>query len=104
LYRAQFLTMSLTSFTYSNVNFRKYGGERLVNVQGEVTNSSERAFNTAAFRINIFAQGVIAWTGVFKVRNLRKGQTRAFELALDGAAPGLAAKITKYEICFESGY
>ena len=96
--------MPLTSFTYSNVNFQKYDGDRLVNVQGEVTNGSEKNFNTAAFRINIFAQGAIAWTGVFKVRNLRKGQTRPFELALDGTAPGLAAKITKYEIFFESGY
>ena len=96
--------MSLIFFTYSNVNFQKYGGERLVNVQGEVTNGSEKNFNTAAFRLNIFAQGVIAWTGVFKIRNLRRGQTRPFELTLDGAAPGLAAKITKYEIFFESGY
>ena len=96
--------MSLTSFTYSNVDFKKYGDERLISVQGEVTNGSGKNFNTAAFRINIFAQGAVAWTGVFKVRNLRKGQTRPFELALDGTAPGLAAKITKYEIFFESGY
>lgn len=92
------------SFAFSDIEFKRYGGVKLIYARGELTNGSDKQYNTAAFRLNIYDGASIAWTGVLKIRGLRKGQTKPFELPLEGAEAGLEGKISKYEIFFESGY
>ncbi len=69
-----------------------------------MTNDAGKDYNTAAFKLSIFGKDTIIWTGTFKIRGLRKKQTKSFEVTLDQFDANLINTISRYEIVFEGGY
>ena len=96
--------MYQTNFFYRHISFKKLGTVPWVYVKGEITNNSRRDYNTAVFRMVIFSKDVAMWNGVIKIRNLKKKQTKFFELFMIGLEHRFIPKITKYDIYFERGY
>jgi hypothetical protein len=92
------------SFSFYNINFKRKGAGKWVFVQGEIQNESNRDYNTALFRLAVFDKSVLMWTGVIKITGFRKKQTRPFEILMEGLEYRSVSRISRHEICFESGY
>jgi hypothetical protein len=92
------------NFAYYNIIFEKKGTSSWIFAKGDISNNSSRNYNTAMFRLTLFAKTRLLWTGSFKIRSFRKGQMRPFEIILEKMDPSLVSSITKHEIYFESGY
>ncbi len=92
------------SFELLNVTFTKKGGGNWVFMNGEILNSSNRNYVSAVFRVSIFENNYLMWTGPVKVRNFRKRQARPFEVQLEKFGQEQVPRISRYEVFFESGY
>lgn len=54
--------------------------------------------------MSVFDKERLIWKGIVKIPGFRKGQTRRFELLLEGFRADLLGAVEKYEICFDGGY
>jgi hypothetical protein len=96
--------MQQGSFYFYNISFRRKGNGKWVFAQGEITNGSNKDFNTAVFRLITFDKNVLMWTGNIKIMGFRKRHTRPFELLMEGLDYRTIPAISRYDIYFESGY
>ncbi|MGD9014418.1 MAG: hypothetical protein PVI33_00085 [Candidatus Omnitrophota bacterium] len=94
----------MPGFLYRDVSLTRSGRKGWVFAKGEVSNNTAKNYQTAAFRFSLFAKDKIVWTGIFKIRGLRKGQAKPFEFHLEGLDYKEITTISKQEIFFESGY
>jgi hypothetical protein len=91
-------------FSYYNIHFDRKGGGIWVFAKGEITNNSNKDYNTAMFRLNLFEKKKILWSETFKIRGFRRRQTRPFELLLENLDYKAMSAISRYDIYFEGGY
>lgn len=91
-------------FSYYNISFDRKGRGPWVFAKGEVTNNSNKDYNTAVFRLSLSERKKLLWTGTFKVRGLKRRQTRAFELLMENLDYRTLSAIWRYDIYFEGGY
>ncbi len=96
--------MACGNFTYSQIVFKKYASTSLTYARGEITNNSSRDYNTAVFRLSVFDDKTLVWTGMVKIRGLRRRQSKTFQMTLDKADFNTGSKVIKCEICFETAY
>ena len=94
----------MLNFIYQNISFTTKGISAWVFITGEITNKTKNDYQTAAFRLNIFMQERLFWSGIFKIKNFKKNQTKPFEYLMDDFEPKNIPKITRHEIFFEAGY
>jgi hypothetical protein len=94
----------MPGFLYHNIRLERSGRKGWVFCKGEVSNNTAKDYQTAAFRFSLFAKDKLVWTGMFKIRGLRKGQRKPFEFHIQGLSYKLIPTISKQEIFFESGY
>lgn len=92
------------SFAYYNITFERKGTGSWVYAKGEIANNSGKDYNTALFRIVLFDKSLLLWSGALKVVDFRKGQTKYFELFMEGFDYRTVPSVTRYDIYFESGY
>lgn len=92
------------NFELINVNFARKGGGHWVFMNGDILNNSNRNYTSAVFRLSVFENKHLMWTGPLKVRNFKKRQTRPFEVQLENFAYESLPRISRYELFFESGY
>lgn len=91
-------------FTYNNVNFQKMPGSDIVMLKADVYNDVRKDFNTVALKVNLYSGVVMVWTGIVKIRNFKRKQTRPIEIMLEGIKAPTVEGVTKCDIVFESGY
>jgi len=91
-------------FSYYNVEFKRYGDGHLAYVHGDITNDSGKDYNTAAFKISVFGKDTIMWAGTFKIRGLKRKQTKSFQVTMEGFDASSLPAIARYEISFDGGY
>jgi hypothetical protein len=96
--------MSAANFDLLSVNFTKKGGGHWIFMSGEIANNSNKSYTSAVFRLSVFERSFLLWTGVIRVRNFRKRQTRPFDVLMEGLGREFMPRISRYEIFFESGY
>ena len=94
----------MLNFIYQNIGFTTKGRSAWVFIKGEITNKTKNDYQTAAFRLNIFKQENLFWSGIFKIKNFKRNQTKSFEHLMDDFKPKNIRKITRHEISFEAGY
>ena len=94
----------MINFIYQNITFPTKGRKAWMFAKGEVTNHSKIHFQTTVFRLNLFIQDRLFWSGIFKIKNFRNRQTKPFEILLEGVDPKKIRAISRYDIFFESGY
>ena len=94
----------MLNFIYQNISFTTKGRKTWVFMKGEITNKAKSDYHTAAFRLNIFIKDRIFWSGIFKIRNFKKNQTKSFEHLMQSFEPKNIRNITRHEIFFEAGY
>lgn len=91
-------------FAYYNISFEKKGSGTWAFAQGEIKNNTGKDFQLAGFRLILFNRNTLLWSGVVKMMDFRKEQTKYFEAFLEGLDHNTLPSITRYEISFESGY
>ena len=96
--------MSQATFSFYNISFKRKGTGKWVFAQGEITNESNKDYHTAVFHMSVFDKNILMWAGAIKIMGFRKKQTRPFEVLMEGLAHRAIPSISRYEICFESGY
>ncbi|MDD5730716.1 MAG: FxLYD domain-containing protein [Candidatus Omnitrophica bacterium] len=96
--------MAKAFFTFGNISLKNSYSGGWVAVQGDITNNSNKDFHTTVFRFSAFDKSVILWTGIIKIPGFRKGQTRSFELTMEGMRQETASSVARHEIYFEGGY
>ena len=87
-------------FYISNVSFNGFGSS--TTVTGNVKNNSNNNFYNASFVLKVFSKSYGMLTSLdFSVRNIQKGDTKAFEEIVTGLQP---VDIDRYEVTFKSSY
>ena len=95
----------MPNLEYHNVVIGKVKNADQIVVKGEISNYSEKAYNTVAVRIILFVKNVIIANTVFAVNGIPNGSTKAFERIIEDLVYSQIGKdITRYEIYTESCY
>ncbi len=95
----------MPNLEYHNITIGKVKNADQLVVKGEITNSSEKEYNTVAVRVILFVKNIIVANTVFTVNGLPNGSTRAFERNIEDLMYSQIGKdITRYEVYTESCY
>ncbi|GAX61700.1 hypothetical protein SCALIN_C27_0095 [Candidatus Scalindua japonica] len=87
-------------FYVGNVSFEGFGSS--TTVKGNIKNNSENDFYNASFVLKVFSKSYGMLTSLdFSVRNINKGDSKAFEEIITGIQP---VDIDRYEVTFKSSY
>jgi hypothetical protein len=90
-------------FTFSEITFERKS-KSWVLAKGDIRNISKKNYQTAMFKLTLFENDKLLWTGNIKVRGFRMGANKSFEYQLENIKLRDVKQISKYEIEFESGY
>lgn len=91
-------------FYFNNIAIKKYHTTNLIYITGDITNDSNKDYNTAAFRVSVCDDKTMVWTGVVKIRGFKKKQNKSFELPLENADFNEKSSAIKCEMCFDGGF
>ncbi|MCX5668957.1 MAG: FxLYD domain-containing protein [Candidatus Omnitrophica bacterium] len=95
----------MPNLEFHNVTIGKVKNADQIAVKGEISNFSDKAYNTVAVRIILFVNNTIIANTVFTVNGVPNGSTKAFERTIDELVYSQIGKdITRYEIYTESCY
>jgi low affinity Fe/Cu permease len=92
-------------FEYHNVKIEKVKNADQVLVRGEISNFSDKVYNTVAVRIILFVKTVIVANTVFAINGVANGSTKSFERVIEELMFSRIGKdVTRFEIYTESAY
>jgi hypothetical protein len=94
----------MLSYSTYNIQFKKHPVEDCVVVSGEIRNDTNKNYNTAVFRLQVFVGHECIGASLIKLRGFRSRATRDFEVLVEGVHRDLLSKIARCEILFESAY
>ena len=95
----------MINLQFFNIKIDKSKETKEVVVKGEVSNKSDRSYNTVAVRIILFVKNISIANVIVLVNGLSAGTTKEFEKTVEELQYDAIAKdITRYEIYTESAY
>ena len=95
----------MPNLEYHNVTIGKVKNADQIAVKGEISNYSDKGYNTVAVRIILFAKNTIIANTVFTINGIPNGSTRPFERTIEELVYSQIGKdITRFEISTESCY
>ncbi len=95
----------MINLQFYNITIVKAKESKEVVVKGEVTNRSDRSYNTVALRIILFVKNISIANVIVLVNGLSAGATKEFEKKVEELQYDAIAKdITRYEVYAESAY
>ena len=93
------------SLDYHNIKIERFKNSDQIFLKGEITNGSNKSYNSVAVRVMLFIKNVITINEVFLINDLPHGATKAFERHIYDLLPGQTMEdITRYELFTENCY
>jgi hypothetical protein len=95
----------MANFSYYHVEIGKSENTKDVVVKGEITNNTDKSYNTVAVRVILYKKNVTITNVVFMVHGLSAGATKAFERTIEELQyEQVSEDISHYDIYTETAF
>ena len=95
----------MLNFNFYQIEIGKAEYTKEIEIKGEISNMSNRSYDTVAVRAVLFKRNAVVVNVIFMIHGMTAGSTKAFRKTIEDSDYGLLGKdINHYNIYVEATY